>query len=487
MKKSKKKSKVFKTIKNIGFVIFAITSFILLYFLTGIKSSKLLPNKYFMTILIVLLVITLIYLLILLLSRKRSFGIILFSIFAIILSCGEMYVLSNINYFKKFLKDNLNIEYTVDVYYYVINVNSKYDDIDEMGKRVVYHYDSMDEELLKENINSNLTLKKETDYSTFLNNLLTDKNYVAIMHSSDYDSLIDNDEKYKEKIKIIGKFEVKQAIDKEIIKKDKPDIIKEPFVIYLSGIDTKSGTIPSRSLSDVNMIIVVNPITHKILMVSVPRDYYVQISGTTGLKDKLTHAGILGGIELSLKTVSEYMDVEFDYYARVNFNAVINLVDAVGGININSDVNYSFTCWTDYNCTIYPGDNFVDGKCALAFARERHAYISGDIHRAENQQQVINVLLNKITTFKSFSNYKKILNAISGTFETNLTEDEITSLISYQIGEMPSWKTESIVLDGYGDNLETYSYPNGKLSVMIPNEESVEKAKQRIQEFLEEK
>ena len=486
MKKSKKK-KMFFTIKKIGFFIFIITSLILLYFLHGIKSSKLLPNKYFMIILTVLLILDVIYLMIILLSRKRSFGIVLFSLFAILLSCGEMYALSNINYIKRFLKENLNIEYTVDVYYYIVNADSKYDDIDDVGKKKIYHYDSMDEKLLKESIKSDLSLSKESDYSTFLYNLLNDKNYVAIMHSSDYDSLIDNDEEYKDKIKVIGKFEVKQTI-KKVITKEKPDLLKEPFVIYLSGIDTRSDSIPSRSLSDVNMILVVNPITHKVLMVSIPRDYYVQIAGTTGLKDKLTHAGMLGGIETSINTISNYMDVEFDYYIRVNFNAVINLVDAVGGININSDVNYSFYCWTDTSCRIYPGDNFVDGKCALAFARERHAYISGDIHRAENQQQVIDVLLNKLTSPGSvLKNYKSILKAMSGTFETNLSEDEILSLIRYQLDKMPSWKTESIVLDGYGDNLETYSYPNGKLSVMIPNEESVEKAKQRIQEFLEEK
>jgi len=482
-----KRKKIFNVIKKISIFLWAVSLFVLVYFLLGINSSKLLPNKYFMILLCSLGILDIIYLLIVVLSKKRFILMILFDIFAIVFIILEIFGLSKINYFKKFLKKNLNIEYTTDVYYYVVNKNSKYNSSKDLKDIDIYYFDEMiDEDVLRKKLPSNLNLIKEIDYSTFLYNLLNNPDYVSIIHSSDYDSLIENDENYLNNTKKIGDFEVKQEA-KKAIEKEAPDVLKEPFIIYLSGIDTRSGTIPARSLSDVNMVIVVNPKTHKVLLVSVPRDYYVQIPGTTGLKDKLTHAGMIGGIDLSIKTMEDVLDVEFDYYIRVNFNAVVNLVDAVGGITINSDVNYRFDCWTDTKCTIYPGNNNVGGRCALAFARERHAYLTGDVHRAENQQQVINVLIKKLTSPGSvLSNYENILSAMSGTFETNFSEDEITSLIRYQLDKMPSWKTDNYVLTGYGDNLATYSYPNLELSVMIPNEDDIETAKAKIHAVLNE-
>ncbi len=139
--------------------------------------------------------------------------------------------------------------------------------------------------------------------------------------------------------------------------------------------------------------------------------------------------------------MQDIFGIEVDYYARVNFNAVIKLVDAVGGLTINSDVNYSFRCWTDRNCVIKPGDNKVNGKCALAFARERHAYSTGDRHRGENQQQVIQLIIDKLSSSKSLlSNYDKILSALNKSFETDLSTDNITSLIQFQLNDMRGWE-----------------------------------------------
>ena len=236
------------------------------------------------------------------------------------------------------------------------------------------------------------------------------------------------------------------------------------------------------------MYLVVNPQTRKILMVNVPRDYYVQIHGTSGLKDKLTHAGMRGGVKLSKATMEDLLGYKADYYARVNFNAVIKLVDAIGGITINSDVNYTFSCWTDRGCVFKPGNNKVKGRCALAFARERHAYTSGDRHRGENQQQVIQLVVNKLTSSKSLiMNYEKILNALSGSFESNLSTDNITSLVQFQINDMRGWKFETSNLNGSTGMEPCYSFPRGKLSVMYQNQKTIDAAKKKIKEVLEEK
>ena len=165
---------------------------------------------------------------------------------------------------------------------------------------------------------------------------------VAIINSGSFESLLSIDDKLEDKVRILDTIEVKTKVDEENIN---IDVTKNPFVIYLSGIDTRSNYMPARSLSDVNIILAVNPNTKNILMVHIPRDAYVQIHNTTGLKDKLTHAGTRGGIKLSMATIEDLLEIDIPYYIRVNFNAVVDLVNAIGGINIYSDVNYSFTCW----------------------------------------------------------------------------------------------------------------------------------------------
>jgi LCP family protein required for cell wall assembly len=231
---------------------------------------------------------------------------------------------------------------------------------------------------------------------------------------------------------------------------------------------------------------VVNPKDHAILLVSIPRDYYLTIPGTGGAKDKLTHTGTIGGVETTIATIEENFGIKIQYYVRVNFNFVQNLVDSIGGIDIYNDQSYSFTCWTDRGCTFYPGwNNNVDGRCALAFARERYSYDSGDRHRGENQQHVIDQIKNKVTTSPTIlSNYSGILNSLAGTFETNMSNEELTSLIKMQVKDMSGWDLGKYQVNGNGTSAYTYSYPNQQLYVMIPDENTMTEAVARINAVL---
>lgn len=497
MARLNKKTK--KRIIDVSKIICGIAFLVLVIFLYKIYKTNLVPDKYFMIILCIFGILEVLYAIIVLIPKPKIKLVITLDIFAVIFILLQIFAISRINEVMSYIHNMFSLEYTSDVYYFVANSNSEYEEIDihsgneiedetdnNFNDKTINYYDATInlDSIGKSVSDLNVKFREETDYGTLLNKLLNDKKYVALMHSSSYDALIENNEEYKKNTKVVYVFNVKQKVKKKK-KDDSPDVLKEPFIIFLSGIDTRSGEMPERSLSDVNMIVVVNPKTHKVLMINIPRDYYVPITGSNGMRDKLTHAGMIGGIDYSMAAVEDILDIKIDYYVRVNFNAVINLVDAVGGITVNNDVNYSFTCWTDYGCTIYPGDNAVDGRCALAFARERHAYVTGDRHRGENQQQVINVLLKKLTSPGSvLKNYKDILKALEGTFETSFSEDDITSLIKYQLDKMPSWTTESSNLDGSGANKTTYSYPNQELSVMIPDETTVETAKAKINEVL---
>ena len=302
---------------------------------------------------------------------------------------------------------------------------------------------------------------------------------IIMIHSGTYADILSEHDTFESQTKIIG--EIKIEVNLERAKID--NITTKPFMIYLSGIDTRSGDLPERSLSDVNMVAVVNPTNRHLLLVSIPRDYYVHFAGTAqgALPDKLTHAGSTGGVQLSMATISELLDINLEQYARVNFNFVQNLVDAIDGINIYSDVNYNFSCWTNRSCVFKPGYNYVYGACALAFARERHAYEQGDRHRGENQQQVIKLVLDKVTSSSTLiSRYSDILESLVGTFETTLTQDNITDLVKMHISDMTPWTVDTYNLDGKTGMAPTYSYPSQSLSVMYPDYDTVEIAKHKI-------
>ena len=266
---------------------------------------------------------------------------------------------------------------------------------------------------------------------------------------------------------------------------DKVDnISKHPFVVYLSGIDTRNyGEIADKSRSDVNMIIAVNPRQKRILMVSTPRDYYVALEGDPNKMDKLTHAGSYG-IECSMSTLEALYDIEFNYYAKVNFMSVVDLVDALGGVTVNSEYNFSSKhTLTGEVYTYKKGENFLNGQQALTFARERESFANGDRQRGIHQQELIKQVVKKAISPSILipSNIENIMDAISKNTKTNFTEKEIKKLITYQMSTMgKEWDFESMSADGTGDMAYTYSYSAQKLYVMRPNMETVNAAKEAL-------
>ena len=267
------------------------------------------------------------------------------------------------------------------------------------------------------------------------------------------------------------------------------NVAKDPFIVYLSGVDTKNSTeIKDKGLSDVNIIVVINPKDKKVLMVSTPRDYYVPLEGKSNKMDKLTHAGNYG-IECSMKTLEALYDVEFNYYAKVNFKSVYDIVNSLGGVTINSNYNFTSThSYTGKAYTFVKGENFVMGDAALAFVRERKLFADGDRQRGIHQQELISAVVKKAISPAMFipANIEGMLESVSNNTKTNFSEKEIKKLISYQMSSMTKeWKFESISVDGKGAYKTTYSYSAQELYVMIPDTETVETAKEAINAVLE--
>lgn len=267
------------------------------------------------------------------------------------------------------------------------------------------------------------------------------------------------------------------------------NVARDPFIVYLSGVDTKNSTeIKDKGLSDVNIIVVINPKDKKVLMVSTPRDYYVPLEGNSNKMDKLTHAGNYG-IECSMKTLESLYDVEFNYYAKVNFKSVYDIVNSLGGVTIHSDYNFtSAHSYTNKAYTFVKGENFVMGDAALAFVRERKLFADGDRQRGKHQQELISAVVKKAISPAMFvpSNIEDMLESVSNNTKTNFSEKEIKKLISYQMSTMgKEWQFESISVNGTGAYKTTYSYSAQELYVMIPDTNTVKTAKEAINAVLE--
>lgn len=486
MSKSKKNKHSNPALRKLSIIIWIVSIIFMIVLGYFIYSANVLPLKYFLAIVIVFVVFLSIHGIFILNKKTRIWLLIVLNIIAFAFMSVEAFAIIKINETITFLRENLGAHFETNIYNIVVNKESSYNSIEDIKDKTiktVHDIEDMSEVERKLQEKVSMNVEYEENVVDLLLDVATDKELIILVNSGNYDAMIQNDEDYEGKVKVLDTISIVTEVE---VDESGLDVTKDPFVVYLSGIDTRSNSLPARSLSDVNIIMAVNPETKNILMIHVPRDYYVQLHGTTGYKDKLTHSGTLGGIEMSMATIEDLFEIEIPYYARVNFNAVVNLVDAIGGINIYSDVNYSFTCWTDRSCKFNPGLNYVGGKCALAFARERHAYDTGDRHRGENQEQVIELVIDKATSSSTIiNNYSNILTALDGTFETNLTMDDITNLVKMQIDNMSPWHIESYNVDGTGASLPTYSYPNQNLYVMNPNMETVTEAINRLNVILE--
>lgn len=278
--------------------------------------------------------------------------------------------------------------------------------------------------------------------------------------------------------------------DEEIFNPD-IDVVSDPYIIYISGTDSRSGIDDPTARSDVNILVVMNPRQEKMLLVSIPRDTYLQLHGTTGLRDKLTHAGYNNNIALSKATLEDFLGVIISYTVRVSFDTVIKVVDEIDGIDIFSDAELWLSGNTEIGntepCHFVYGMQHIYGDCALRFARERKSYARGDKHRGENQQEVLTAIINKLTSSRDYLlRVPEILEIASDSFETSFTRDEITTFLKFQLNNGVNWQIESIGLDGVGDMLPTYTYGEDMpLWVMLPDEDSYQTIVNKINEYLE--
>ena len=303
-----------------------------------------------------------------------------------------------------------------------------------------------------------------------VNAMLLNSGYLSVYE--DMDGYTD----FSTKIKEVGTVEVESTIQSAEESTPVEPITTanggKVYTIYLSGIDTR-GEMTAKSRSDVNIIATVNTDTHEILLVSTPRDYFVPLSISGGAPDKLTHAGIYG-IDVCMDTLGMLYDIDINYYFRINFGGFVKVIDALGGITVNSDYDFDSKNILGYHFN--KGENYVNGEQALIFARERYAFQEGDRQRGKNQMEVIRGVVKKALSPEILTSYSSILSSLDGCFGTNITYEEIAQILQQQITNGGDWTIVSYSVNGTGATEKPYSMSQ-KAYVMVPDYNTVDKAK----------
>ena len=481
--------------------IVAVLSVVVTY---TVMHIDLLPAKYLLLFVAIMLTLNILSAVCLLVKKvwTRIIAVIIHILLIVISIVGINYVGKADN----FLDDAFeNYTYDITKFNIVVNATSNYKTLQDLsGKDISYFNFYEDIEQIKSEVSKkieNPIFKEQIDLFVTADYLLKDEISALVIDDGFLGALDENYNDIDKRVRIIDTFEIKTKVKKDnnssnpttapvdpnasTTTTEKLEKIKSgnSINVFISGSDARSTTIQGNSRSDVNMILTINPDTRTILMTSIPRDYEVLPHGKTGLTGKLSHVGIYG-LETTKKTVEDLMGIEINYAIKVGFSAVVELVDLVGGIDINSDQAFDSSHIRGWH--VEKGINHMDGAKALAYARERYAYSSGDRHRVLNQQQVLQATLKKLMKSSSLlTQYDQVLSSLSQFYITDIPRSVISKYVKMQLNNMSSWKFTSQSVNGGRKYAKTFSAPNTDLFIATPDYNSIKKARNKIQKTIE--
>lgn len=458
-----------KISRQIGIILCGIQLAVTLVFVVALLVLNMLPMKYLGAIVGMLLVLWIILLVGQLVSKKKAIAGKIISVFmSIVLAFGSYYIFKTNGTVENISGGNKKVDKMV-VAVLAEDQAETIEDAAGYDFGVQYVMKGDDVKSTVEAINQELG----SDISTVEYNSLNEQ--AAALHDGDVQAIIYNDaytsileeafEGYSNAVKIIYSHEITSALENTA---SNVKVADDSFTVYISGIDVY-GAIETNSRSDVNMIATVNPATHQILLVTTPRDYYVEIPGISGgQKDKLTHAGIYG-VDASMATLEALYDTDIDFYARVNFTSLVQMVDALGGVDVVSEQAFTTSDESGLVMNVVQGENHFTGQQALAFSRERMNVDGGDFQRGKNQQAVIIAMIKKAVSPAILTGANGILSSISGNVDTNMSQEQIQELIKSQLAGGGAWNIKSMAAEGTGDDQECYSSPGSILYVTQPD------------------
>ncbi len=460
-----------------------------------LMATGMLSNLYLIILMVVLIVLNAVGVIVQLPLRRNKAGKLIMGIVSLLLSGAMLYGVVAVNSVQSALSKIVGkMTETEITEVRVMNDNPATSMGDTKGYTFGYiaDADTKNTQSILDEISKSFGTIKSKEYSsmTALADALYDDEVDAILINQGYVDLLTEKDGYtdfRDQTRVLYTYTTTHEVDPIV---PNTSITKEPFVVYCSGIDARVDDISAKSRSDVNILAVVNPTTKQILLVNTPRDYYLPLA-RNGELDKLTHAGLYG-IDESMKVLGNLYGVQADYYVRVNFAGLVKIVDALGGVDIESDANFSCVPMEtpdgngDYTYQKYSftkGINHVNGSQALAFARERKAFADGDNRRGQHQMTVIKAIVNKACSSAVLTKYQELLKAASDAFITNMPYADISSLVQMQLGDMADWNITTYAVSGEGST--EYCYALGdKAWVMIKDSSKVNTAKNMIQQVI---
>lgn len=481
---SKKEFRKKKKVRNraIGYTLVSLQIILAIIFLWMLLTLNIIPNKYMLMLFIVLLLVT-IYNIASQFTKAHIIGKSLAVAMSIILLIGSIYITKTNSMLNKISGTSVKTDYfsvivlktdvattLSEAKYYPFGYHSSIDHAN--SEKVVTK--------INDEIKTELKTSTYSDWDSLVKALYNQNVKAIIVNESNRDDIESKFTDFDEKTKVLQVIKLESQITKTT-----KNVITKPFTVYIAGTDSYDNNDPSTGKNDVNIIATFNPETRQIMLVTTPRDYYIKIytNSEKGVKiDKLTHAGTFG-IDSSMNTLSNLYGIDFDYYVRINFTGTVDIVDALGGIDINSEVAFSTTADTapvTYHFTVGNNAN-CNGEKTLAFCRERMAFALGDNQRGRDQMFAIQGIIAKATSPAILTNYASVMDSVSGMFVTSMPHETITTLIKDMLNNSTPWNVQTYNVTGSDlKGVPSNLYPNDptlqKMDTTAPDYDSIHTA-----------
>ena len=474
-RKLKKSNRVLRYIYYIVSIVYIVTLFFFIKSLLSLSGIETVLRIVFIVFFILYIVLYCFWNLLNLLRRKYKALIItsIVSVIFIIIFCVGSYYINMVYSNIDNITEDDRLVYTS---YLIALKDTEFDNDSSVGmldSENEIEWNVLARKLYSEEKLAN-SITDYTDYNEMIRDLYNG-DIDAIFVPGNYVTLFSNEEQYQNissETKVL--YEYSEEMDNQDLVLSSDKTFDEPLTFLLMGVDSEKAGLNANAAfnGDTLMLITFNPTTLTATMVSIPRDTYVPIACNNNRYAKINSSAAYG-TSCVIDTVSNFLDVEIDYYVKINFKGVVELVDAIGGVEVdveaptyNSDKYDGMMCEQNSDrqfgsslVCIEPGLQTLNGEQALAYARNRHMYIGGDLDRIRHQQQVVEAIASKALQFSSITDLQNILNAISSNIATNMDTNTILSgynVVKNMVSNVIGGEDLLNINKAY---LETYSLP----------------------------
>ncbi|MDG3136373.1 LCP family protein [Streptococcus suis] len=467
-------------LKLVNFALLGLYAITLCLFLVTMYRYNILDFRYLNYIVTLLLVGVAVLTGLLMWRKKARIFTALLLVFSLVITSVGIYGMQEVVKFSTRLNSNSTFsEYEMSI---LVPANSDITDVRQITSILApAEYDQDNITALLDDVTKMKSVQLSTtptsSYLTAYQSMMNGEIQAMVFNGVFTNILESEDPDFANKVRKLYTFKVTKQVETTV-----EQASGASFNIYISGIDTY-GPISTVSRSDVNIIMTVNRVTHKILLTTTPRDSYVAIAdGGQNQYDKLTHAGIYG-VNASVHTLENLYGIDISNYIRLNFTSFLQLIDLVGGIDVENTQEFTSLHGNYY----FPvGQVHLNAEQALGFVRERYSLEGGDNDRGQNQEKVIAALVKKLSSPDNLANYQAILTGLEGSIQTDLSLETIMGLVNTQLESGTQFTVESQALTGTGrSDLSSYAMPGSQLYMMEINQDSLEQAKVAIQSVLD--